>query len=73
MLSKTFVLIAGLVGLVAASPYKPECDSQTLCIDGINDCGVGWGGCYDTCSPQLSPTPPPCTSTEAPHPETTEY
>lgn len=34
---------------------------RIMCIDGINTkCGQRWGGCYDTCKPELRPTMPAC-------------
>ncbi|UPK94427.1 hypothetical protein LCI18_005362 [Fusarium solani-melongenae] len=72
MLSNALFLVASLAGLVAASPYPP-CEHHTLCIDAINTCGIRYGACYDVCSPQDSPTPPPCpaTSTSVEYPEIT--
>ncbi|KAL2110745.1 hypothetical protein VUR80DRAFT_825 [Thermomyces stellatus] len=51
------VLPAAVVGVVAT--YS-ECMPVRVCVDGVNDCGVRWGGCYDRCDPAASPTPPPC-------------
>ncbi|KAF7564113.1 hypothetical protein G7046_g68 [Stylonectria norvegica] len=61
-----FSLLTVLAGLTAAAPKYGKCEHATLCIDAINDCGVPYGTCYDTCSPQDSPTAPPCTTTATP-------
>ncbi|KIL95342.1 hypothetical protein FAVG1_00078 [Fusarium avenaceum] len=72
MFFKTITTVTALTGLVAAVPYSTPCASQDICIDAINDCGVMYGGCYDICSPELSPTPPPCPPfTPAPYPTIT--
>ncbi|KAM0222310.1 hypothetical protein ACHAPQ_000766 [Fusarium lateritium] len=69
MFFKIIITAAALTGLVTAVPYSTPCALQDICIDAINDCGVMYGGCYDICSPELSPTPPPCPSfTPAPYP-----
>ncbi|KAH7159868.1 hypothetical protein B0J13DRAFT_115289 [Dactylonectria estremocensis] len=36
------------------------CESMWICVDGINDCGIQFGGCYDLCHPENAPKPPPC-------------
>lgn len=38
------VLLLSFVSIVIAKPPKTHCEPVTLCIDGINACGVGWGG-----------------------------
>ncbi|KAK0657430.1 hypothetical protein B0T16DRAFT_60231 [Cercophora newfieldiana] len=51
------------LGCVAAAPAaapEEECKPRTLCVDGINTCGVRFGGCYDTCKPELRPIAPLC-------------
>ncbi|EGY22996.1 uncharacterized protein VDAG_04434 [Verticillium dahliae VdLs.17] len=54
-------------GLVTARPATcseelpaASSDCPTLCIDGINDCNEPWGGCFNVCKPEESPTMPPC-------------
>ncbi|KAF4453444.1 hypothetical protein F53441_3903 [Fusarium austroafricanum] len=66
MFFKTLMTAATIVALVAAGPCSPPTDCPDICIDGINDCGVMWGGCYNICSPESSPTPPPCKPTDCP-------
>ncbi|SPN96790.1 uncharacterized protein DNG_00310 [Cephalotrichum gorgonifer] len=40
-----------------------------LCVDGIDDCGNGWGECYDVCAtPSLEIPTTPCETTPAPTP-----
>ncbi|KAF5022735.1 hypothetical protein F66182_5216 [Fusarium sp. NRRL 66182] len=64
MLFKAVIVIANIAGLVAASPVATTtCAPQLICVDAINDCGKWYGSCYDLCSPELAPTPPPCTPT----------
>ncbi|KAJ2904726.1 uncharacterized protein MKZ38_007344 [Zalerion maritima] len=50
-----------------------NCSSQTVCWDGINECGQTYGGCFPDCTPWPTFTPPPCneTSTAASAPTTT--
>ncbi|KAH7143871.1 hypothetical protein EDB81DRAFT_884469 [Dactylonectria macrodidyma] len=45
--------------LTAAVPVH-ACEPTWICVDGINDCGVQFGGCYDICHPENAPKPPPC-------------
>ncbi|KAF5678062.1 hypothetical protein FHETE_1384 [Fusarium heterosporum] len=72
MVLKTVISAVTLTAFVAAKPYSTPCASQGICIDAINDCGVQYGGCYDICSPELSPIPPPCTPyTPTPYPTIT--
>ncbi|RGP80989.1 hypothetical protein FLONG3_915 [Fusarium longipes] len=63
MFYKTIATVMTLAGLAVAAPLNsyPEC--ATICQDGVDDCGQPWGGCWDTCKPEESPTPPPCTPT----------
>ncbi|KAF2456932.1 hypothetical protein BDY21DRAFT_372370 [Lineolata rhizophorae] len=39
------------------------CGWATMCWDGINECGMWFGGCFDVCSGTPTFTPPPCPST----------
>ncbi|KAJ4119996.1 hypothetical protein NW768_010279 [Fusarium equiseti] len=66
MLFKTITTAITLAGLVSAAPFSPYPSCARICQDGINDCGQMWGGCWDICKPEESPTPPPCTSTYTP-------
>ncbi|KAF4965221.1 hypothetical protein FSARC_6940 [Fusarium sarcochroum] len=68
---KAIITFVTLTGLVAASPRSTTTQCATLCIDAINDCGIPYGDCYAVCSPELSPTPPPCPSTASPYPDPT--
>ncbi|KAH6984825.1 hypothetical protein BKA56DRAFT_581718 [Ilyonectria sp. MPI-CAGE-AT-0026] len=52
-------LLVALAASVTAAPSK-KCEPVILCIDGMTECGVPWGGCYDTCYPERAPKPPPC-------------
>ncbi|KAI1858252.1 hypothetical protein JX265_010920 [Neoarthrinium moseri] len=78
MLSHVIPLLA-LVASAHAAPnydYKPpppypHCP-HTICVDGINKCGIKYGACYDQCKPWKSPTPPPCSSTITVKPTTTK-
>lgn len=51
-----------LAAAVIALPTKEDECPQTLCVDGVNSCGVSFGGCYDACQSGLRPTPAPCSS-----------
>ncbi|EEY18782.1 predicted protein [Verticillium alfalfae VaMs.102] len=57
-------LAAGLVTALPATCSEElpaaSSDCPTLCIDGINECNEPWGGCYNVCNPEESPTMPPC-------------
>ncbi|KAJ4012122.1 hypothetical protein NW752_004516 [Fusarium irregulare] len=67
MLFRTITTAVTLAGLVSAAPfssYPPPC--ATICQNGMDDCGQPWGGCWDICKPDESPTPPPCTVTYTP-------
>ncbi|RGP72539.1 hypothetical protein FSPOR_2589 [Fusarium sporotrichioides] len=66
MLSKTITSAITLAGLVVAAPLSSHPPCATICQNGVNDCGEAWGGCWDICKPEESPTPPPCTSTYTP-------
>ncbi|KAL2184095.1 hypothetical protein L209DRAFT_481254 [Thermothelomyces heterothallicus CBS 203.75] len=35
----------------------------TVCWDGINECGMMYGGCFPDCKPWPTFTPPPCPTT----------
>lgn len=57
------ILLLGLIGAVTSAPAAESsgpCKERILCVDGLNECGVRYGACYDTCKPHLRPTPPPC-------------
>ncbi|KAK6497217.1 hypothetical protein TWF506_004692 [Arthrobotrys conoides] len=45
---------------------KPQC-TITLCYDGVNECGMLYGGCFPACPDSPTPTfvPPPCPTTTA--------
>ncbi|KAF9879815.1 hypothetical protein CkaCkLH20_02626 [Colletotrichum karsti] len=51
------------------SPPKPSstdnCNTRTICIDYVNECGQWYGGCHADCRPWPSYTAPPCSSTAA--------
>ncbi|CAF3577988.1 hypothetical protein FGSG_05609 [Fusarium graminearum PH-1] len=66
MLSKAIIAAITLVGLAAAAPLSSYDPCPTICQDGVNDCGESWGGCWDICKSEESPTPPPCTATYTP-------
>ncbi|KAI6381644.1 hypothetical protein MCOR25_001114 [Pyricularia grisea] len=36
------------------------CEPGIMCVAGVNECGVTYSGCYDTCTPSLEPTAPSC-------------
>ncbi|KAK0631899.1 hypothetical protein B0T14DRAFT_490357 [Immersiella caudata] len=61
------------LGRVAGAPAATsdeKCKPRTLCVDGINTCGVRFGGCYDVCKPELRPIVPLCAPpTTAPTPK----
>ncbi|KAK6355234.1 hypothetical protein TWF696_004348 [Orbilia brochopaga] len=42
----------------------PKC-TLTLCADGVNECGMWYGGCFPACPGLPTPTftPPPCPTT----------
>ncbi|KAM7195098.1 hypothetical protein V8F20_007648 [Naviculisporaceae sp. PSN 640] len=68
MLQSTISAIFLLAGLAVAAPAAtttPVCKSEILCIDGINECGIRFGDCFDVCNPAARPTPPPCPPTTA--------
>ncbi|KAK4132403.1 hypothetical protein BT67DRAFT_88680 [Trichocladium antarcticum] len=52
---------------VPPSTSTSTCDGsgQTICWDGINECGQMYGGCYKDCKPWPTFTPPPCTQTSS--------
>ncbi|KAK3382886.1 hypothetical protein B0T24DRAFT_661492 [Lasiosphaeria ovina] len=54
------VLFAGRHVAAAPRPQGEECEPRILCIDGINKCGVRYGGCYDVCDKAARPSAPPC-------------
>ncbi|KAK0734397.1 hypothetical protein B0T26DRAFT_867479 [Lasiosphaeria miniovina] len=54
------VLLAGRHVAAAPRPQGEECEPRILCIDGINKCGVRYGGCYDVCDKAARPSAPPC-------------
>ncbi|KAK4116284.1 hypothetical protein N656DRAFT_765273 [Canariomyces notabilis] len=37
--------------------------AQTVCLDGINECGQWYGGCFPDCRPWPTFTAPPCSKT----------
>jgi hypothetical protein len=70
----SLLCLAISLGRVAGAPAatsEEKCQPRTLCVDGINTCGVRFGGCYDVCKPELRPIAPLCapvttTSSKAP-------
>ncbi|CEI68520.1 hypothetical protein FVEN_g5329 [Fusarium venenatum] len=66
MLFKSITSAVTLAGLGAAAPLSSDPPCATICQDGVNDCGEPWGGCWDICKPEESPTLPLCTSTYTP-------
>ncbi|KAK3309952.1 uncharacterized protein B0T15DRAFT_19389 [Chaetomium strumarium] len=38
----------------------------SVCWDGINECGMWYGGCFPDCKPWPTFTPPPCPTTAKP-------
>ncbi|KAL2168283.1 hypothetical protein VTG60DRAFT_202 [Thermothelomyces hinnuleus] len=64
-----------LVGrLATAAPVvnaDEDCVPYTICVDGVNACGIRWGGCYNVCDAPAMPVAPPCPGTEKPPSPTT--
>jgi hypothetical protein len=60
------LLLGGTATAIPASSSEgggsSECTPRTLCVDGINTCGVRFGGCYDVCKPESKPIAPLCVS-----------
>ncbi|KAJ6444835.1 PQ loop repeat family protein [Purpureocillium lavendulum] len=54
-------LVLALAGIASAvpRPAATTCQDMSICIDGMSECDVPWGGCYNPCS-QPAPTPAPC-------------
>ncbi|KAL2141493.1 hypothetical protein VTI28DRAFT_2367 [Corynascus sepedonium] len=46
--------------LSTVTPTKPCTTDVTVCWDGINECGIMYGGCFPDCRPWPTFTPPPC-------------
>lgn len=42
MLSRALFVLP--VAVAAVATKIPGCTSEEICVDGINDCGVPWGG-----------------------------
>lgn len=42
MLSKVLLLLPVVVAGVAAT--DPDCTPEEICVDGVNECDVPWGG-----------------------------
>ncbi|OAA80045.1 hypothetical protein LEL_03531 [Akanthomyces lecanii RCEF 1005] len=40
-----------------------DCHTRTICIDYVNECGMGYGGCVPDCKPLPTFSKPPCPST----------
>ncbi|KAK1755027.1 hypothetical protein QBC47DRAFT_446768 [Echria macrotheca] len=59
------LFLGGTATAVPASSSEVECTPRTLCVDGINTCGVRFGGCYDVCKPESKPIAPLCVVTSA--------
>lgn len=53
------------------SSNSPDCHSQTVCADYVNECGQAYGGCFSACTPWPTFTAPPCTTTMTSVPTTT--
>jgi len=77
MIFATFCLGLGLVAALPAqdvttsacttivtSTTASDCSSRTVCWDGINECGMMYGGCFPDCTPWPTFEPPPCTTTK---------
>ncbi|KAL2023254.1 hypothetical protein VTK56DRAFT_3377 [Thermocarpiscus australiensis] len=64
-------LLGALAAAVPVTNVDEPCQSQTICIDAINSCGIKYGGCYDVCKPSAKPIPPTCPSTATVHGPTT--
>ncbi|KAM7193516.1 hypothetical protein V8F33_007743 [Rhypophila sp. PSN 637] len=58
-----FFLLAGVAIALPAATTTAKCEPMILCVDGINECGIRFGNCYDVCNPAAKPTPPPCPPT----------
>ncbi|OCL10409.1 hypothetical protein AOQ84DRAFT_289371 [Glonium stellatum] len=56
--SSTDIVVGRLSGAGLITPHT-ECTPFSICVDAMNNCGVRYGGCYDTCQP-TSLTAPPC-------------
>ncbi|KAK3393637.1 hypothetical protein B0H63DRAFT_554977 [Podospora didyma] len=63
-LSLVFI-VGGRANAAAIPEAQPQgvCEPTILCVDGINTCGVRFGGCYDICDAKAKPSPPPCPKT----------
>ncbi|KAL6903052.1 hypothetical protein GGI43DRAFT_331347 [Trichoderma evansii] len=61
MAIKRTILAAALVGGVSALVASKASDiiCGEICIDGVDDCGQPFRGCYDPCI-ESAPVPPPC-------------
>ncbi|KAL5912864.1 hypothetical protein ACKVV7_008435 [Pyricularia oryzae] len=60
-------LVPAVNPTVAPIPTPAICEPGIMCVAGVNECGVTYSGCYDTCTPSLEPTAPPClTAVETP-------
>ncbi|KAL7906340.1 hypothetical protein GGI35DRAFT_487531 [Trichoderma velutinum] len=54
-------LAGGAAALATVKPIKPTSTiCGIICVDGVNECGQPYGGCYDPCV-EPAPTPLPCT------------
>ncbi|KAI6467935.1 hypothetical protein MCOR15_002350 [Pyricularia oryzae] len=60
-------LVPAVNPTAAPIPTPAICEPGIMCVAGVNECGVTYSGCYDTCTPSLEPTAPPClTAVETP-------
>ncbi|KAM3509363.1 hypothetical protein MY11210_006362 [Beauveria gryllotalpidicola] len=46
-----------------ATTSVQDCHAHTICIDYVNECGMGYGGCIPACKPWPTFSKPPCPST----------
>ncbi|EAQ93159.1 predicted protein [Chaetomium globosum CBS 148.51] len=73
-LFSSLLLLAGLAAAAPVVNLDDKCESQTICVDAINTCGIKYGGCYDVCDLSAKPVAPPCPTTtkKPPVPTTTK-
>ncbi|KAK4150753.1 hypothetical protein C8A00DRAFT_17773 [Chaetomidium leptoderma] len=62
-LFSSILLLGGLAAAVPVATVEEKCESQTICVDSINPCGIRYGGCYDVCDLSAKPIAPPCPMT----------
>ncbi|KAH6652549.1 hypothetical protein BKA67DRAFT_293513 [Truncatella angustata] len=59
MLYYAFTTLAVISAALALPTEESQCP-RTVCVDGVNSCGVRYGSCYDACTASLLPTAPSC-------------